>query len=130
MNQCGKHGTKSIALFINKCIVLQVLVVADAQLDGNEFFNKLNLGKNNNNKNNNLTHLDTITLLDFSGNNIGEKGATYLSEFIQNSRALNFLKLSRCNISTTQLQKIFYSTLKNMSGFEYNKYDPLLKKKK
>ncbi len=117
-NQCGKQGTKAIAAFLNKTTALQVLVVADAQLDGNEFFNALTLENNKG-----LCHLDTLTLLDFSGNNIGDKGSQYLSKFIELSR-LNYLKLSRCNINLVQLKRIFGAGIKNMQGFDKNKYDP------
>eukprot|EP01083_Nonionella_stella_P260272 887654_1 len=74
--------------------------------------------------NNKLSHLDTLTLLDFSGNNIGDKGAQYLAKFIELSRCLNYLKLSRCNINIQQLQRIFAAGLKNMQGFEKGKYNP------
>eukprot|EP01083_Nonionella_stella_P314263 1131504_1 len=123
-NQCGKQGTKAIAAFIVKAVALQVLVVADAQLDGNEFFNALTLKPNTGAQ---LCHLDTLTLLDFSGNNVGSAGAGYLAQFVKSSRCLNYCKLSRCNMGDTQLQVIFGAALSNMNGFDSNKkYDPVI----
>merc|ERR1719206_1273818 len=97
-NQCGRTGSKAMAAFLAKTLCLQVLVVADADLDGNEFFNGLRLDDSDAKdvKAGALSHLDTLTLLDFSGNSLGERGAANLAKFVSATRSLNYLKLARC----------------------------------
>ena len=126
---------------------LRSIVVCDANIVGDEFFKglKLDLNENDDNdekdednkeekekdkdnkKKRKSSHLETLTLLDFSGNTIGDKGAMHLSQFVSRARALNFLKLSRCGLTVPQLQKIFQGAVFNMSGFELGRYDPVIR---
>ena len=101
-----------------KSLNLNTLIVNDSRIDGNTFFNGLHLQFYNNSNCEIKSHLQYLSYLDFSGNFIGEKGAISLSNYLQSARALQCLKLSRCNMSTHQLHKIFEGALPNNSGLE------------
>ena len=65
-----------------------------------------------------LSHLDTLTLLDLSGNSLGKRATTNLAKFVAATRSSNYLKLARCSLSATQLDRVFRAALRNRSGFE------------
>ena len=104
---------------MEQCKVLQVLILAESNVDGNDLFPALRIKS----KDDSLTHLDTLTVIDFTGNIVGDAGAHALANFMAQTRALNVLKLSKCQLAPQHLQKIFHGCLMNTTGLTKEKYD-------
>ena len=74
-NTFGTEGTKQLSNFIYKSLNLHTLVCNDSKIDGNTFFNGLHIQFYNPATSGIKSHLEQLHYLDFSGNQIGEKGA-------------------------------------------------------
>ncbi|ETO06234.1 hypothetical protein RFI_31162, partial [Reticulomyxa filosa] len=137
-NHFGTLGSKALASLIEKCGGLLRLVMADCELDGNEFLTSLNPKsittkeeqqlQQQQQQQKILLHWTTLLYLDLSYNtNIGDKGSVALSTFSPKTVVLSSIKLAGCNLSASQLQRIFRGAMSNMSGFDgHSKSDAMI----
>eukprot|EP01083_Nonionella_stella_P268489 907676_1 len=110
-NNAGKSGTAALASWLERCTKLQVLRMANSQVDVCELLGGI--------KANPLLAINNLTTLDLSGCKMTEDGAMALSSILACTESLSRLGLKSAKLNPKLLSIIMAGILANTTGIQF-----------